>query len=341
MWHLNYPAPDDLKKYKQRLLNPLKDSIRSATNLGIRNTLLPINSNGTEDDSSLIGLLTFKPQELYRLNNDLISSLINGYNDTEFEAYLIAKGKQDCDQEPLYIKYHDMLESLLNIFNYEKKISKNKSRSYMIARMKGRDSCTYCNRQYTQTIVRDGGTNDDNRIARPQLDHWFSQELFPLMSLSFFNLIPSCSICNSTAKGNAIFRFHTHIHPYFRAKSNPDFYFNYKAGFNGEWEIEIENDADVQEQNMVDAFHLREVYKYHSKLELKDILDFSLGNNDTYLDTLLNQTLIKFPHKTKEDIYCMFFGTKLHEEDFLDRPMSKFKYDILKKVGVIDKLRNR
>ena len=338
MWKLKQPTSGQLDKYKKKLLSPLKGSVNNTGNLLIKNTLLPMRQDGSEDESILIRLLTNSPKELYLLNNQLMNALIPNYDDTEFEDYIKAKAAKNKSpqQESLYKKYHDPLANLSEIFNYKKKISKQKPRSYMISQMKGRNSCTYCNRQYTQTIIRNGGTNDDNRIARPELDHWFSQKLFPLMSLSFFNLIPSCSICNSTAKGNSIFRFSTHIHPYLQTVSNPKFNFTYKIGINQKWEIDIENDTDLREKNMIDDFYLKEVYKFHSELELKDILDFSYGNNETYLETLFNQILKKFPMKTKEDVYRMLLGTEFHEDNFLDRPMSKFKYDILKKLRVIN-----
>lgn len=338
MWHLKHPRINDLNTYENLLLQPLIDSIDVFNNQLIKNTLIPTMQDGSRDDSILKKLLSSTPTDLYRLNNQLMSNLVVGYNDMEFEDYLDAKRARNRNpqQESIYNKYYTILMNLSAIFNYDAKISNSKAKAYAISEIKGRNSCTYCNRQYTQTIIRNGGTNNDNRIARPQFDHWFSKELFPLMSLSFFNLIPSCSICNSSAKGSAIFRFNTHIHPYLQTKPNPDFNFSYKAKANGKWEIEIENTVDLREKNMIDDFHLGEVYKYHSELELKDILDFSYANNETYLNTLLNQVMVKFPQKSKEDIYRMFFGTELKEDKFLDRPMSKLKFDILKKIGIID-----
>ena len=340
MWHLKHPSIDDLNKYNNLLLPSLMASIDGSNNQPIKNTLLPTMQDGSKDDSILKRLLNATPKELYMLTNQLMNILVAGYNDAEFESYLEAKNTRTINRNPqqvsLYNKYDSILTDLSDIFDYKQKISSNKSRAYTISGIKGRNSCTYCNRQYTQTIVRNGGANNDNRIARPQFDHWFSKELFPLMSLSFFNLIPSCSICNSSAKGNAIFRFNTHVHPYIQTKTNPDFNFSYKAKTNGKWEVDIENATDLRENNMIDDFHLREVYKYHSDLELKDILDFSYANNETYLNTLLNQIMMKFPQKSKEDIYRMFFGTELKEDKFLDRPISKLKFDILKKLGITD-----
>ena len=42
-----------------------------------------------------------------------------------------------------------------------------------------RDTCTYCNRNYTLNLI--------NSRARAELDHWFPKEKYPILSLSFFN----------------------------------------------------------------------------------------------------------------------------------------------------------
>jgi hypothetical protein len=288
-------------------------------------------------------LLIAPPKELYKLNELLMKQLIPGYMQSELSDFLAAKAikrkSRDIYQTILYNKYQNVFALLTKIFDYDGQISNNKSRAYEIAKRKGRNSCTYCNRQYSQTIVRDGGSNDSDRIARPHLDHWFSKELFPLMSLSFYNLIPSCPTCNSAVKGNSIFNFSTHIHPHLNIPTK--FKFSYRPKIGGDWEVTIDDtSADPKEKRMIKDFYLHEIYSYHSDLELKDIMDFALANNETYLNTLLEQTLMRFPGKSKADVYRMFFGTEPFEDDFLDRPMSKFKHDILKEIGVIIDERN-
>ena len=57
-------------------------------------------------------------------------------------------------------------------------------------------TCLYCNREYVINYV-DG--NDDKTTA--ELDHFYPRSLYPFLSISFFNLIPSCKICNSKLKG--------------------------------------------------------------------------------------------------------------------------------------------
>lgn len=340
MWCLETVNEIILQDYEDLLFGSLKNSVNTSDD-PIRNILTPIVGRSRNYDN-LKRLLRLKPIELYNLSNSLMNHLIPNYDDNEFESFLTAKNKKEENrtqhEEVIYNKYNEVLKKLRLIFNYDSKISNSKSKSYKIASMKARNSCTYCNRQYTQNIVKDEGTNSKNRITRPQLDHWFSQELFPLMSLSFYNLIPSCSICNSGAKGNIIFRFGTHIHPYLDKYENINFKFEYTPSINNTWGVKIDRVSNSREDNMIIDFKLEEIYNYHSDLELQDIMDFKIGYNDTYLNTLLNQMLFRFSDKSIEDIYRMFFGTEALKSKYLDRPMSKFKYDILKKLGVIDRL---
>lgn len=54
-------------------------------------------------------------------------------------------------------------------------------------------SCVYCNAAYAVTDEKCRGYYD--------LDHWMPKSLYPYLCISFFNLQPSCPVCNRT-KGN-------------------------------------------------------------------------------------------------------------------------------------------
>ena len=180
----------------------------------IQDVLIPKVEDGSDDKSILEHLLLYKPQESHELCNNLMGQIIPNYDENEFPLYLEAKNKgnyRDVAQKPLFQKYFGTLKKILDIFDYDGQLSRNKSRSYKLSMGQGRNTCTYCNRQYVITV---NGKNDKERIARPQLDHWFSKELYPLLSLNIYNLIPCCSICNSSIKRNTIFSLDTHIHPY-------------------------------------------------------------------------------------------------------------------------------
>ena len=102
----------------------------------------------------------------------------------------------------------------------------------------------------------------------------------------------------------------------------------------GKYEVSIENLTDAKEVNMVEVFKLKEAYRYHGDLEVKDILQFNYQNSDTYLQTLLDG-LLKYYKLSKADVYRMLFGTELETSKNLNRPLSKLKRDILTEIGIL------
>ena len=247
MWKLNPPSKNLKDWYESKMCPSLVSRIKTQLDKRISKILIPTLPTGGDDISIVRRLLLDSPKELYILCNKLMSKIIPGYHEDEFLDYLIAKDKKYENRSPyeklLYRKYYNTLNQIRKTFDYEGQLAKNKSRTYHITLEQGHNTCTYCNRQYiiTITITKDKGSNDASRIARPQLDHWFSKELYPLMSLSLYNLIPCCSICNSSLKGNAIFKLSTHIHPYLDSTlDEPKFKFSYILIKPGKYEVSIE-----------------------------------------------------------------------------------------------------
>ena len=72
-----------------------------------------------------------------------------------------------------------------HIINQFKSMSKEIRRSIISA--VGQTVCPYCNRNYIIT---------DSDVNTAQLDHFFSKTDYPILALSFYNLIPSCQPCN-------------------------------------------------------------------------------------------------------------------------------------------------
>ncbi len=72
---------------------------------------------------------------------------------------------------------------------------------------------------------------------------------------------------------------------------------------------------------------------HHSELE--DLILIKKAYSTQYLDSLKRS----FPDikLANQDIYRLAFGTEYNSKDFHKRPLSKFKSDILKELGVIDK----
>src|SRR3546814_568677 len=109
-------------------------------------------------------------------------------------------------------------ENIKNLFKYDSFISKDEDHTfefyngYNLAENMPINTCIYCNRLYTHTII----TDKREFIARPTFDHWFPKATFPLLSLSFYNLIPSCNVCNSSLKGTKTMALKNIFHPYLK-----------------------------------------------------------------------------------------------------------------------------
>lgn len=98
-------------------------------------------------------------------------------------------------------------EEVLETFNYKGCRGSIKFRWW--AHEIGNKVCPYCNHGYTFIA----GYNEDEKILF-DVDHFIAKVKAPYLSLSFYNLLPSCHVCNSHYKLDQIFDITTHIHPY-------------------------------------------------------------------------------------------------------------------------------
>lgn len=61
--------------------------------------------------------------------------------------------------------------------------------AYWLQNQLGVKVCPYCNRMYATTLY-------GKRRTRPDFDHFYPQSRYPYLTVSLFNLIPSCNVCN-------------------------------------------------------------------------------------------------------------------------------------------------
>lgn len=191
------------------------------------------------------------------------------------------------------------------------------------------DTCTYCNRNYTLNLI-------DSR-TRAELDHWFPKEKYPILSLSFFNLIPSCHSCNHI-KGspniNWLEALDNYIHPYLIEKDeNFKFGFNYDLSLN-DYKVEIDVKKGSKIEKTLIANNLKEIYSSNANKELKDLIDLRYKYSSNYLNILLNKTFTNLS-MSEEEIYRMVFSIEIDEKKYHQRPFSKFKHDIIEELKKI------
>jgi|JI6StandDraft_1071083.scaffolds.fasta_scaffold26563_3 hypothetical protein len=232
---------------------------------------------------------------------------------------------------------------LVKIFNYKLFSDKPTNKRYCLYNLADKlniNTCVYCNRQYTNTIEQVNKTGT-KYITRPQFDHFLCQKEFPLFGLSFYNLVPSCYICNATLKRDKVFSCKTHFHPYVRG-FNKIVTFNYKPkntgailGLNNDLEFKFDKTSQIADKN-ISAFQLKAIYKDSHQDYASEILYKIFKNNYAYLNSLR-----KTFHGTEtiDDFYRIVFANYYDEKEFSKRPLSKLTRDIFDKYALLHKVK--
>ncbi|WP_025146471.1 hypothetical protein [Pedobacter jeongneungensis] len=327
MLYLEKPEQTQLDAYAKSL----KKSVRSA----VDSSNIPQEAKDFLDEERIVSILTDTPEKLIVHHNEFMPLLIKNFNENQYLAYLKARSLQKKLRNMAHdtlISVYEPTRQLLEIFDYERQISESKAKSYNLAKVLNRNTCTYCNRLYTNTVISKVEArqreNNDHRITRAQFDHWFARSVYPLLGISFFNLIPSCSVCNSSVKADDIFTLQTHIHPYIKEEQDA-FSFSFVHQDLNEYNIKIEVEEDSKIFNHLTAFKIKEVYDAHSNMELRDLLDLKYKYPDNYIQTLFNDTFNSID-VSREEVHRMVFGAESEEQHYHKRPFSKLKNDILK-----------
>lgn len=264
MWHLTAPGPAVIDEYTKVLEGKLYDTImkyKGGMKMTLSRVLLPQNRKDV-----IHRLLTEPPLYAYDLNNllmrELMKSKKKAYNVTELPNFqrikrMKSKSRKKADKE-IFTKYNRILKVLGEVFKYDAWISGNADFSYQLSQWKGAKTCTYCGREYIYTVEDLTPEYKIKHIARPDFDHFLSKELFPLLSLNYYNLIPCCPICNRTVKGTQVFNLDDYVHPYLQS-GDPKFRFSFRytdyKKIHGE--VIVVDDNDPKEKNTLDAFQLR------------------------------------------------------------------------------------
>lgn len=100
----------------------------------------------------------------------------------------------------------------IDTFDYETFAKKSSSfwDAYKLCKTSKYKFCPYCQQNMAITLYRD----EKLQAIRPTLDHYYPKSLYPYLSLSLYNLVPSCFNCNSSLKGDTDFFLEPHLHPY-------------------------------------------------------------------------------------------------------------------------------
>lgn len=345
MWYLPKPEKDKLDKY----VTYMSGKIKASPHYAMFKPFLEVNRSGRTVDFVDI-LLRAEPDRQRKLSRALMRRIFGKKYKEEHLQQLTGLDKKhkkhtltDPHERWLYTTYYDKVDKLHRLFSYDGWIKSDSKYSYQLSGLKKTNACPYCNRQYTLTLEqKDGAGNVTERIAKPHFDHWYPQQTFPLLALSFYNLVPSCSVCNSSIKGAEVMSAAKYIHPYSQVKGyEPGFKFRVLFKGDKDYMLYETRSTDDREERMKRAFFIKEVYRYHEGLEVGDLVKLQREHSNTYLKKLVRHVLKDLTPKLGErEVVRMVFGTEIDAAHLNDRPLSKLKKDLLEQFHIIDEKGN-
>jgi len=180
--------------------------------------------------------------------------------------------------------------------------------------------CPYCERNYINVI----DVNEDKKIIKPDLDHFYPKSKYPYLACSIENLIPACQFCNQRVKGT-LDTFEDVPNP-LEVKIFENISFNY---LNSAIVIFIENKESLNDKikNYIKSFYIEEIYSHHTEI-LDDLLDLSRKYNKVKEKNIYDNCKSFF---SREEINDLIF----HSYKYIDKkktPLWKLRKDLFTKI---------
>jgi hypothetical protein len=231
-----------------------------------------------------------------------------------------------------------LYESFLNqVFTYAsfRKGKGDLSRNILWFKSLNLKSCPYCNRNWISFVKDQKGKN----TLYFDIDHFFPKYKYPWFSLSFYNLIPSCTICNQRIKGGKDLLLQDHLHPFIDdfdeiVKFNVpvdtlDVFFDKTVSL----VLEIiprppitYSDKDfVRAKEYYEFFNLKNLYDFHLDY-VREILQKRIIYSRSYILQLQNDYEEIF--SSPDEIQRMLFGNYVLPEQIHERPLAKLTKDL-------------
>lgn len=291
-------------KHAAELLDLLKKRLKKSANKFLKAYF--------DSDNKILDLLKTKPQFLKQKNNSIIASLVSaGHIKADVEA------------------------AASRIFDYKYFFKKNDKLycAFDMCRDIGLMTCPYCNINFVNTIH---GVKARKLVLRPPLDHFLAYSRYPFVALSFYNLIPSCWICNSSFKTTQDTDVTTHLNPYqdsFGDNCVLDFK-NYKTiddilGNSAyKYRVYFNNKAgDPRFDGNIGLFKLDDCYNAFRSVARRSLIAAMQYNEDTI------KGILKAVKGNKEETYRMIFHSEFSPNEHHLLPFSKINRDIVKQYG--------
>ena len=222
-------------------------------------------------------------------NSKIIKELLNGMTVDE----LIVARNEDLKNIIYQIRNLkkaneiENLQKISNFFDYKKYIDSD-LRNIVLNKI-GVTICPYCGRQFITNYY------DKEHVRNSaDLDHFYAKKKYPILSLSLYNFIPSCSICNTRHKKEKDFYIEEHLYPYVEGfEQNAKFDIDHTTLITDiisgkeKAKILIYAKENPKIENNIKTFRLESLYQNHSK-EVQNIFNMIQIYRKSYLEDLAN-----------------------------------------------------
>ncbi|WDF49129.1 hypothetical protein PQ460_14020 [Paenibacillus sp. KACC 21273] len=269
------------------------------------------------------------------INNTLREIITSKFDQLTKIAKRNIKYKKDTTFQKMYNKFSNGKDAHIGLRKPRGEPRLTYNANTMVESL-GFKVCPLCNRNYinnTKRIYKTGKNGVEYTIKRTcQLDHYYSQSEYPLLAMSFYNLIPVCSSCNHAKSDKSL-----SISPYSIAKVDHlitfDFNIDDVKAISDKNHVKVSIKVDSSNKKVIkdhlDIIGIEELYKNHN-----DIVFEILQKYRHYNHIKRKELIVSFPglYENEQEIKNVLFGEYKDIDNFHRKSLSKLTRDIIKRI---------
>jgi hypothetical protein len=225
----------------------------------------------------------------------------------------------------------DFLKSIKKAFNYS---LFRKKHGVKIVQNFPCKTCYYCNGQLI-------GMNIKHNSLILQFDHFFPQDLYPYLAISYYNLIPSCASCNQRKSDYDPVNPKERIYlksPYDNNCNCIDDALCFKFD-----DVTLINRYIGKEVDVKFAYNINvtwipeeEINAYFEKFKINDLYNFHAANLNDLADVFIKYIYTNKPNKqlfiNQYEIIRFWVGVDIQDRNILHKPMGKITKELVEKL---------
>lgn len=198
--------------------------------------------------------------------------------------------------------------------------------------------CPYCNETPIPVIsILDNLQGPARYQALHHTDHFYPQSRHPYLSLSFFNLIPGCAVCNSQLKGEKQFDIDTHFNPFHKRFDDHITFRLTNLLLSSENDVVIENiNINGHPNSAIIDFRIINRYNQTYKRQVMILVQGLKNHKSKIIFSMMMQLPFLFPdYNSARNRFLEQYGVPIEQRDINSFALGKLKRDICKQLGLM------